>query len=93
MEEENGRVDLQALGIAEGDPWTLFKLLDENAQGVVSLEAKNRPVLSGENADRMVEFYEVTMNYTWNNMSKKVQNMLIYIYIYIYMQYLYICNI
>lgn len=39
MEEENGRVDFQALGIAEGDPWTLFKLLDENAQGVVSQEA------------------------------------------------------
>eukprot|EP00435_Cladocopium_sp_Y103_P022046 s1211_g5.t1 len=39
MEEENGRVDFQALGIAEGDAWTLFKLLDENAQGVVSQEA------------------------------------------------------
>ncbi|CAK9025755.1 Ribosomal large subunit pseudouridine synthase D [Durusdinium trenchii] len=36
MEEENGKVDLQALGIDEGDPWTLFKLLDEDAEGVVS---------------------------------------------------------
>ena len=47
MEEENGKVDLQALGIdegacfskavcSEGDPWSLFKLLDENAEGVVS---------------------------------------------------------
>ena len=39
MEEDNGKVDLQAFGIEEGDPWTLFKLLDENAEGVVSREA------------------------------------------------------
>ncbi|CAJ1353820.1 unnamed protein product [Effrenium voratum] len=39
MSEGNGKVDLQAMGIDEGDPWVFFKLLDENAQGYVTQEA------------------------------------------------------
>ncbi|CAE7300401.1 rluD [Symbiodinium sp. CCMP2592] len=39
MAEENGKFNLQALGIEGGDAWTLFKLLDEEACGSISKDA------------------------------------------------------